>query len=355
MKFKGLLVTLSLLIFAFACGKKEEKVHEPPRTAPIKVSVARVEKGDIPQFIESVGTVKAAREAIMASKVMGSIAQLNFREGDRIKEGTILVEIDDREIKAQVQQADAAVAEAAAAYKNSEINFRRMKNLLDQKSVTQQQCDNSLMQHETAEARVQQTHANAEAIRVMLAYTKVAAPFDGVITEKSIEKGEMATPGRPLFKITDDRVLRLETEIREGDVIGVKIGKGIDVRVDAIDKVTRGKIAQIIPSGDAATHSFLVKIDLPKTEGLFPGMFGRALLEKGAAKTILVPKSAVVEKGQLAGVFSVKEGVARYRMIKTGMVSGDNVEVLSGLTEGEEVAISNVDKLSDGSQVEVIK
>lgn len=355
MKFKGLLVTLSLLVFAFACGKKEEKVHEPPKTAAIKVSVAKVEKLDIPQFTESVGTVKAAREAIVASKVMGSIAQLNFREGDRVKEGAILAEIDDMEIKAQVQQAEAAVAEAAAAYKNSEINFHRMKNLLDQKSVTQQQYDNSSMQHETEKARVQQTHANAEAIRVMLAYTKVAAPFDGVVTEKSIEKGEMATPGRPLFKITDDRVLRLETEIREGDVKGVKIGKGIDVRVDAIDMVTRGKITQIIPSGDAATHSFLVKIDLPKTEGLLSGMFGRALLEKGAAKTILVPKSAVVEKGQLAGVYVVKENTVRFRMIKTGMVSGDKLEVLSGLTEGEEVCVSNIEELSDGSRVEIIK
>lgn len=355
MKFKRLIVILVLPVFASACGKKDEKTHETPKTPAIKVSVARVEKLDLPQFSESVGTVKAAREATVASKVMGSIAKLNFREGDRVMEGAVLVEIDDREIKAQVQQAEGAVAEAAAAYKNSEINFHRMKNLLDQKSVTQQQYDNSSMQHETAKARVQQTHANAEAIRVMLAYTKVAAPFDGVITEKAIEKGEMATPGRALFKITDDRVLRLETEIREGDIKGVKIGKLIDVRVDAIDKVTRGKITQIIPTGDAATHSFLVKIDLPKTEGLLPGMFGRASLGKGTVKMIQVPKNAVVEKGQLAGVYVVNENSVRFRMVKPGMVSVDKVEVLSGLTEGEEVAISNVEKLSDGSRVEIAK
>lgn len=355
MKFIRLIAILSVLVFPFGCGKKEEKAHEVPKTAAIKVSVARIEKLDIPQFTESIGTVKAAREATVASKVMGSIAKLNFREGERVKEGAILVEIDDRDIKAQMEQGHAAVAEASAAYKNSEVNLNRMRTLLEQKSVTQQQVDNAVMQFDMAKARVQQTHANVEAIKVMLGYTKVAVPFDGIITEKSIEKGEMATPGRPLFKITDDRILRLETEIREADIKGVKIGKGIDVRVDAIDKVAKGKVSQIIPSGDPATHSFLVKIDIPRLEGLLSGMFGRALLEKGAAKTIQVPKSAVVEKGQLSGVYVVKGNVAQYRMIKTGIVSGDKMEVLSGLSEEDMVTVSNVEKLNDGSPVEVIK
>lgn len=337
------------------CGKKDEKAHEAPKGPVVKVSVARVEKGELPWFTESVGTVKAVREATVASKVMGPVIRLNFREGDRVKEGTILVEIDDMEIKTQLQQGEAGVAEATAAYKNSEITIHRMKNLLEQKSATQQQCDNASMEHDMAKARVQQTNANMEALKVMLGYTKVSAPFDGVITEKGIEKGEMATPGRPLFKITDDTVLRLETEIRESDIKGIKAGKAIDVRVDAVDKVVRGKVSQIITSGDPSTHSFLVKIELPKTEGLLPGMFGRASLGKDMTKTILVPKSAVVEKGQLTGVFAVTNGVARFRMIKTGMTSGDKVEILSGLTEGEEVAISNINRLNDGSQVEIIK
>ncbi len=338
-----------------ACSKREEIVHEAPKAPVVKVYVARVGKSDIPQFSESVGTVKASRKATVASKIMGSVARLNFKEGDRVKEGAVLVEIDNREINAQMEQAQAAVTEAAASYRNAEINLKRMKALLERKSVTPQQVDNAVMQFDMAKARTQQAHANVEALKVMLGYARVSAPFDGVITEKAIEKGEMTSPGRPLYTLTDDRILRLEAEIRESEIKGIKAGAPIDVRVDALDKVLQGKVSQIVPSGDPATHSFLVKIDLPGAEGLMPGMFGRANITKGMTVSLLVQKSALIEKGQHTGVFVVKEKRAGYRMIKTGMVSGDKVEVLSGLMEGEEVAVSNVEKLSDGSPVEVLK
>jgi RND family efflux transporter MFP subunit len=355
MNLKRLTIILSLPVMLFACGKKEEKVHEAQKVPVVQISVARIEKGDLPQFSESVGTVKASREATVASKIMGFVALLSFKEGDRIKEGAVLVEIDDREINAQLEQAQAAVTEATASYRNAEINLKRMKGLMEQKSVTQQQVDNAVMQFDVAKARIEQANANVGALKVMLGYARVSAPFDGVITEKAIEKGEMATPGRPLFKLTDDRRLRLEAEIRESEIRGIKSGAAIDVRVDAVGKVIKGKVSQIVPSGDPATHSFLVKIDLPGTEGLMPGMFGRAYIPKGMTVALMVPKGALIEKGQLTGVFVVKEKRAGYRMIKTGVVTGDKVEVLSGLMEGEEVAVSNIEKLSDGSPVEVVK
>lgn len=352
---KMLTIILSLPVMLFACGKKEEKAHEAPKVPVVQISVARIEKGDLPQFSESVGTVKAVRVSTVASKIMGSVARLNFKEGDRVKEGTDLVEIDDRELNAQLEQAQGALTEASASYRNAEINLKRMKALLEQKSVTPQQVDNAVMQFDMAKARTQQAHANVEALKVMLGYARVSAPFDGVITEKTIEKGEMTSPGRLLFTLTDDRILRLEAEIRESEIKGIKAGAPIDVRVDALDKVLQGKASQIVPSGDPATHSFLVKIDLPGTKGLLPGMFGRAYITKGMTVSLLVPKSALIGKGQITGIFVVKDKTIGYRMIKTGIVSGDKVEVLSGLMEGEEVAVSNIEKLTDGSPIEVIK
>ena len=356
MKINNLFILSLIMAVTFsACGKKEEKGQEVAKVPVVQVSVTKVEKSDTPQFSESVGNVKAAREATVASKIMGSVAKLNFKEGDRVKEGAVLVEIDDREINAQLEQAQAAVTEASASYRNAEINLKRMKALLEQKSVTRQQVDNAVMQFDASMARTQQAHANVGTLKVMQGYARVSAPFDGVITEKAIEKGEMASPGRPLFKLTDDRRLRLEAEIRESEIKGVKSDAPIDVRVDAVDKVLKGKVSQIVPSGDSATHSFLVKIDLPRAEGLMPGMFGRTYIPKGTTASLLVPKSALIEKGQLTGVFVVKDKIAGYRIIKTGIVSGDKVEVLSGLTEAEEVAVSNIEKLRDGSPVEVLK
>lgn len=352
---KFYILSLVIAVTISACSKREETAHEAPKAPAVKASVAKVGKSDIPQFSESVGTVKAVRVSTVASKIMGSVARLNFKEGDRVKEGAVLVELDDREINAQLEQAQGALTEAAASYRNAEINLKRMKSLLEQKSVTPQQVDNAVMQFDMAKARTEQANANVGALKVMLGYTRVSAPFDGVITEKAIEKGETASPGRPLFTLTDDRILRLEAEIRESEIKGIKAGAAIDVRVDALDKVLQGKVSQIVPSGDPATHSFLVKIDLPGTEGLLPGMFGRAYITKGMTVSLLVPKSALIEKGQITGIFVVKDKTTGYRMIKTGIVSGDKVEVLSGLMEGEEVAVSNVEKLSDGSPVEVLK
>lgn len=354
MKSKIVFIILIISFATSACSKKEEKSPEAPKGPVVQVYVTKVEKMDIPQFSESVGSVKASREATVASKIMGSVARLNFKEGDRVKEGTVLVEIDDREINAQLEQAEAAVTEASASYGNAEVNLKRMKALLEQKSVTQQQVDNAVMQFDTSKARTQQAYANLGALKVMQGYARVSAPFGGVITEKAIEKGEMASPGRPLFKLTDDRRLRLETEIRESEIKWIKSGAVIDVRVDAVDKVLKGKVSQIVPSGDPSTHSFLVKIDLPGTDGVLPGMFGRAYIARGTTVSLLVSKNALIEKGQFTGVFVVKDKRAGYRMIKTGMVSNDRVQVLSGLTEGEEVAVSDLEKLRDGSQVEIV-
>lgn len=355
MKFKATIILFSIAVTLIACGKKEEKGHEVMKGPAVQVSIAKVEKGDITQFSESVGTVKAAREATVASKVMGPVVRLNFKDGDRMKDGAVLLEIDDRDITAQLEQAQAGVAEASAAYKNADMNFQRMQRLLEQKSATQQQLDNAVAQNDMAKAKVQQAHANVEALKVMIGYTKVAAPFSGVITEKSIEKGEMASPGRPLFKITDDSALRLETEVKEADIKGIKTGNKIDVRIDALDRVLKGNVSKIIPSGDSATHSFMVKIDLPKAEGLLSGMFGRAYLQKGVSAAVLIPKSALIDKGQLTGVFIVKDNAAGFRVVRAGYSSGDKVEVLSGLSEGEMVAVSNLEKLGDGSAVEIVK
>lgn len=346
---------LLMALFINACDGKGEVQRKTAEGPAIKVSVLKIESVDIPEFSENIGTVKAVREAVVSSKVMGSVSELNFREGERVRDGSTLIYIDDRELKAQLEQALAAGTEAAAAYKNAEVSLARTKSLLEQISATQQQLDNALMQFDMAEARVRQSRANTEALKVLLDYTRIKAPFDGVITAKLIETGETATPGRPLFRITDDRALRFETWIMESDIAKIKAGQALNVRVDSIDKVIKGRVSQIIPSGDLQTHSFLVKVDLPGTENLLPGMFGRVYLDKGVAKVIVVPKNCIIEKGQLTGVFVVKGNVAQYRLFKKGLVTGEGVEVLSGLNEGEEIAIGDLDRLVDGSRVESIK
>jgi RND family efflux transporter MFP subunit len=187
--------------------------------------------------------------------------------------------------------------------------------------------------------------AGKQAALAQLSYTVVTAPFDGVITEKKIEVGELASPGQVLLKIEDPRRLRLEATVAERDLKAVSRGDRLAVVIDALDaRALSGTVAQVLPTGDPATHTFLVKIDLPPTPGLKSGMFGRVQLDTGSSETLVVPKAARVERGALTGVFVVgPDMIARLRWVKVGRSVGDGVEILSGLNPGERV-------LADGSK-----
>ncbi|MDH4301398.1 MAG: efflux RND transporter periplasmic adaptor subunit, partial [Nitrospira sp.] len=199
------------------------------------------------------------------------------------------------------------------------------------------------MENATRAYRV--AEANRKAVEARLSYTVVKAPFDGVITEKKVEAGELASPGQPLLKMEDPRHLRLEATVAEGDLKSVSNGDTISVVIDALGvNALIGKVSQILPAGDPQTHTFMVKVDLPTTPGLRTGMFGRFRLDKGATPTILVPLTAIVERGELTSLYAVgADHVARLRWVKLGRRFEQQVEILAGLNEGERV-------LTDGSR-----
>jgi RND family efflux transporter MFP subunit len=193
-------------------------------------------------------------------------------------------------------------------------------------------------------------------VLAQLSYTVVKAPFDGVITEKKVEAGELASPGQPLLKMEDPRQLRLEVMVAEGDLRSVSIGDRIPVLIDALGpQALTGTVSQILPAGDPQTHTFTVKVDLPPTPGLKSGMFGRFQLEKGTSRTILVPESVVVERGDLTSVFVVgTDQVSRLRWIKAGRRFDKQVEVLSGVNIGELVLLDG-SKGIDGAAVQIVE
>jgi len=160
-----------------------------------------------------------------------------------------------------------------------------------------------------------------------------------------VEAGELASPGQPLLKIEDPGRLRLDATVAEGDLKSVSNGDKIPVAIDALrGDVLTGTVSQILPAGDPQTHTFMVKVDLPTTPGLKTGMFGRFQLDKGATPTILAPSAAIVERGELTSLYAVgADQVARLRWVKLGRRFDKQVEILSGLNEGERV-------LTDGSR-----
>jgi RND family efflux transporter MFP subunit len=222
-----------------------------------------------------------------------------------------------------------------------------MKALFAEEAVSKQEMENAIRTFKVSEA-------NRRAVLAQLNYTIVKAPFDGVITEKKVEAGELASPGQTLLKMEDPNRLRLEATVAESDLKAVGPGDRISVMIDALPgQSLAGTVSQILPAGDPQTHTFTIKVDLPSAHGLRTGMFGRLQLDKGITRTIVLPSSAVIERGELTSVFVVgPDRVARLRWVRAGRRFGQQTEILSGINEGERVLI-DASRGSDGALVQI--
>ena len=397
MKTRLALITaiVSLAVFVTACEKKQQASTEKPPLVT-GVHVEKVSASALDDFYEATGTVRAKTSTVLSSKVMGTVTALRVREGDRVSAGQTLIEIDNRDAAAQLQktqaglrQAQAGVAEleqsiaaAQSARASAEASKRlaastlnRYQTLLDRKSVSPQEFDEVKARSQVAEAeaeragkmlqmliarqqqiaaQIDQAKADITSAQVMVGYARIASPISGIVTAKQVEVGSTASPGTPLLTVEDSSRYRLETTVEESQIGKVKLKDPVRVRIDAIGgEELSGTVVEILPAADSMSRSFTVKIDIPSAQALRSGLYGTARFVRGQRQGIAIPSKAVVQRGQLTGVFVVDDAnIARLRLIKTGKAYGEQVEVLSGLNEGERIVIDGVAKLNDGVKVQ---
>jgi multidrug efflux system membrane fusion protein len=391
-----------VLPFLFSgCAKKEELTPEKVQTVS-GVKIETVKSSSQEEIYEAVGTIRSKTTSVISTRVMGNVLAIHVHEGERVKTGQLLIEIDDRESAAQLRKARAGVREAedmlqemeknikaaeaaksaAEANKNlAEATFHRYKGLLERKSVSQQEFDEIQAKHQASLAevnraqetiqslfarkdqvlaRIEQAKAEVTSAQLTGGYARISSPLNGIVTAKQAEVGTMATPGLPLLTIEDDTRYRLEAMVMESQMGKIRVGKLVQIVIGALDKkIISGMVAEIAPVADPTTRTATVKIDLvsPAKEGgetpsLRSGMFGKALFPVGQRTLITVPVRALIERGQLLGVYAVDSGnIARLKLIQTGKAYGDQVEVLSGLREGEKIIGEGVEKVKEGNQV----
>lgn len=327
---RRLVLAVAIAALLTACNSREEPV-QPERTsastALVQAVVTEAQTVQVPFRIEVTGQVTAVAQATLSSQIQSTVEELLVREGTVVKKGQTLVVLDSRDLREEL-------ARAQAEAENARAHLARMKQLYGEDAVSKQEKENADRTFKVAEA-------SRRAALTKVSYTVVTAPFDGVITEKKIEAGEIASPGQPLLKMEDPQRLRLEATVAEGDLQALSRGATIPVMIDALGpKTLSGIVAQILPTGDPATHTFLVKVELPPTSGLRTGMFGRMLVDKGTGQTLVVPRSAVIERGELTGLYVVgPDSLARLRWVKLGRTVGESIEILSGLTAGERLLV----------------
>lgn len=370
-KFRTLsLSVLALLLWlaSVGCSSYQKQAAERPETVR-GVGVAAAEKATVPDWIDAVGTVRAVQTAQVASQVMGNIVAISAREGDRVGKGQVLAVIDDAQPRAALDRAtaagNAADKEAIAAdaeFGLAESTLRRYQDLFEKKSVSPQEFDEVRAKFQAAQARRDMARAGQAQARAAMAqanttfeYTRVRAPFDGVITEKKADVGTLAGPGMPFFVIEDSGRYRLEATVNENEIRYVRIGATVPVSIDALgDQPTNGRVTQIVPAADPASRSFLVKVDLPASKYLRSGLFGRAQFARGQRESLIVPRTAVVTRGQLQGMYVVgPDQIASLRYVTLGRPQGDHVEVLSGLEGGERFVANPGERELGGKVIEV--
>jgi RND family efflux transporter MFP subunit len=320
-----------------ACGRPEARPEANPLPRQtVRIEQARARAGTGGE--EVIGTVRARSSAAISTTVVGKVSALPVTLGRSVRAGDVLVRISADEIGAKVEQSEALYARAQA-------DFERAQKLLEHDAIPKAQYDAAAADLRLARGR------RAEA-GAMAGHTVLRAPFDGVVTAKSANVGDTAMPGQTLLVLDDPRALRLEATVPELAARSLRKGQNVPIRLDGGRELT-GVVAEISPAADPASRTVLAKVDLPADPALHPGLMGRLRLPSAEARSIVVPGSALLRRGQLEEIFVVENGRARLRLVKAGFIAGDGAtEILSGLSDGESIVTSGTVGLVDGQPVE---
>lgn len=322
-----------ILFVASGCGG-DGRSPETKSSDPVTAELGVVESLEVPVYEEVVGTVRPIKEAQVAAKVTGRLLEIKAVPGTRVKAGDVLAKLESGELEASLARAQAALVQA-------DRDLARFLSLRDSGAI-------AISEYEQAESRQGMAAATVLEIKTMVENATVKAPFDGMITRKYVEPGDLGTPGRPLFAMEDSSLLRLEINVAEAMSGAMVVGGKLRAEISGAGADFDGVISEVAPSADVGSRTFQVKLDLPKTEALRAGQFGRAFLPRGKRLALSVPASAVFSRGQMDYVFVATENTARLRIVRIGKTQDGRTEILAGLDSGESIVLNPPVAMQDG-------
>jgi len=336
------------------CGKHEPSEGQVAAGRTVAAAVQTVQLAPLSVRAETPGTVVSEDQVQVASRLMGYIREIKVEEGQSVKAGQLLFVVDPADIQGQMNQARAGLAQAEAALADAKLDYARFGTLYKEEAIPKLQWDKIRLQYQVAQQQVAAARAGLGLASSQMRYASVVAPIGGVVTQKMANAGDLAAPGRPVLVIEGLKKLQVRTQVSGAVYARIKIGEkvGIVPDGDATRAPIEGAIAQLVPAADPASHTHLVKIDLPAGSGLASGNFVRVGFAVGNREGIRIPVAALAERAGITGVFVIDaQGAARYRMVRTGAIEQDRVEIPSGLNPGDKVAVSNVGQLENGDRV----
>lgn len=358
-KILGLAAAIVALASAAACSCSREEAQPAELRPSVTVTLATAGELVVPAAAWAAGRTAALHSSSPGTKILGRVERVTADEGQRVARGALLASLESRDLAAALAQAEAGIAMAEARLEQARLQEARMRVLAGRGSATAKNLEDAVAALRLAEAGLVQAEADTRVARVMLSYAEVRSPIAGWVVARHIETGDMARPGEPLFTIEDLSSIEVRVEVPESEIAALAEGDAATVEVLGLRRPAA--VRRIVPAGDRASRTFRVELRLDNADGrLKSGMYARARFAGAERAVLAVPRSALVRRGQLDGIFVAGDGgVLRLRWVTLGAAldpaAGDAasepwVEVLSGLTAGERYAVVAPDRGADGAR-----
>jgi len=346
------LLFLAPLLSLAACGGSQEKAAPTASLHTVQAGVTTLRQVDGEMLTALPGTVVAQESVQVASRLMGYIKDIAVSEGQPVKAGQRLFTIDPIDIEGGVSQARLGLDQADKAMQDAKADFDRFSALFKDEVVSRQQYEKMKLNYDIAMSRAAQARSGLQTAQGQMRYAVVSSPINGVVVQKLAMQGDIAAPGHPVLVVENLDRLQIDTSVTEEIYQGLKTGAPIQVRVDGVDKPIEARVARLSPAVNPMTHNHQIKLDVAAA-GLRSGAFARVLFPSGRQSVLRVPHQAVLNRAGISGVFVVDaQGVAQYRMVRTGRDADGQVEILSGLAAGERVVTDHAEQVNNGDRVQ---
>ena len=328
-------ITLSTVLLISGCSNE---VDSPTEQSPVQLPTVLVTEESAPKEYTVVGSVLSDHRVDITSKMAGYIRDITVVEGQSVTRDFVLVILDDNDVESAIIQTSASVDAARAILEDLNSDLARYENLLKDESVSQALVRKTRLQRNTAQQNLNSASAAYQQAQNQREYTKITSPVEGLVVARYRRRGDLATPGVPILTIESQNTLLFKTFIPERYLNLINPGDSVNIHFEAIAKSLSAEILRIVPSADPVTRRFVVDIALPSESTLRSGMFGRVSFVIGSKTSLVIPSTAVFERGGLTGVFVVdKNARLRFRWLRLGRDDGSKIEVISGLTLGEKI------------------
>ncbi len=350
-----LVATLGATLLISSCGGEDKKaVTDNYPAVAVQIKTAS-DDGSSPYLTVS-GKVEAAKSANISTRTMGYVDKVYVQVGDKVRKGELLLSVNNADISAKLAQVNASITEATAAFTNAEKDYNRFTALFQENSASQKELDDITAQYKMTKARLESANQMKNGVNAQMGYANIRAPFNGVVTNKFINAGDMANPGMSLLEVESPSTYQVSAMVPESEILQIKNNAEVTVQLNALNQTIKGKVVEVSTSSKSTGGQYLVKANLDKTDvNIMSGMYATVQFpveRNNTSSAIMIPIEAIVKNGQLSGIYTVSQSnTALLRWLRLGRIVGDRVEVLSGLSADEHYIISSEGKLFNGARI----